>query len=120
MTPHDEPTTRPPTQTVRDGVLELRESDSGSSIKVAVGDTIHVVLPGGAAGGYHQPESSDSSLERTKASGGYPDGADAVAVFVARSSGAADLTSITDYVCLHADPRCLPPQRQWVVHVVVR
>src|SRR4051794_11503573 len=97
----------------------LHESDSGRTIHVHVGDVITVRLPGGS-GGYHRPRSSDHDVvHRRSASGGYPSEADARARFVARQTGKADLTSVTDYYCLHTTPRCLPPQHDWVVHVVV-
>jgi hypothetical protein len=100
-------------------VRNLHESDSGRTIHVSPGDVIRVRLPGGS-GGYHVPRGSDRYVvRRTSAAGGYPSEQDARATFVARHRGTADLTSYTDYKCLHTDPRCLPPQRQWVVHVVV-
>jgi len=101
-------------------VRHLHEDDSGRTIHVSRGDVIRVRLPGGASGGYHRPRTSDRDVvRRTSASGGYPSDDAARARFVALRKGAADLTSYTDYRCLHTDPRCLPPQRQWVVHVVV-
>jgi len=98
----------------------LHESDSGRTIHVARGDVIKVRLPGGSMGGYHRPRTSDGSVvDRTNAAGGYPSDDTARARFVARHRGTADLTSYTDYQCLHTEPRCLPPQRQWTVHVDV-
>ena len=99
----------------------LHESDSGRTIHVSRGDVIKVRLPGGSMGGYHRPRTSDGDVvERTNATGGYPSDDTARARFVARHRGTADLTSYTDYRCLHTQPRCLPPQREWVVHVVVK
>jgi N-methylhydantoinase B/oxoprolinase/acetone carboxylase alpha subunit len=98
----------------------LHESDSGRTIHVSRGDVIKVRLPGGSAGGYHRPRTSDGHVvQRTNASGGYPSGDVARGRFVARHRGNADLTSYTDYRCLHTQPRCLPPQREWTVHVIV-
>lgn len=98
----------------------LHESDAGRTIHVARGDVIKVRLPGGSMGGYHRPRTSDGDIvQRTNASGGYPSDDKARARFVARHRGTADLTSYTDYTCLHTDPRCLPPQREWTVHVIV-
>lgn len=100
-------------------VRHLHLDDAGRTIHVEPGDVIKVRLPGGAAGGFHRPRSSDhDAVRRTRASGGYPSDDPARARFVARGGG-ADLTSTDDYTCLHSDPRCLPAQRQWVVHVVV-
>lgn len=102
-------------------VRHLHESDSGRTIHVSRGDVIKVRLPGGSMGGYHRPRTSDGEVvERTSASGGYPSDDQARARFVARHRGTAELTSYTDYRCLHTDPRCLPPQREWTVHVIVR
>ena len=101
-------------------VRHLHEDDSGRTIHVSRGDVVKVRLPGGSSGGYHRPRTSDRDvLRRTSASGGYPSDDDARARFVARHRGTADLTSYTDYTCLHTQPRCLPPQREWIVHVVV-
>jgi hypothetical protein len=97
----------------------LHESDSGRTIHVHRGDEISVRLPGGS-GGYHRPRSSDGTIvHRQFAVGGYPDDADAHARFIARHRGTADLTSYNDYACLHTQPPCLPPQKDWIVHVVV-
>lgn len=102
-------------------VRHLHQDDSGRTITVRRGDTITVRLPGGASGGYHRPRSTDRTVvRRTSASGGYPSAQDARASFVARHRGRADLTSTTDFTCLHTTPRCLPAQRTWVVHVRVR
>jgi hypothetical protein len=101
-------------------VRHLHEDDSGRTIHVSVGDVVKVRLPGGSGGGYHRPRTSDRDVvRRTSATGGYPSDDDARASFRARHRGTADLTSYTDYRCLHTEPRCLPPQRQWTVHVVV-
>jgi hypothetical protein len=100
-------------------VRHLHKDDSGRTIHVHHGDTITVRLPGGS-GGYHVPSTSDrSEVKRTSKSGGFPSNKDARASFRARHPGFADLTSYTDYACLHTQPRCVPPQRDWIVHVVV-
>jgi hypothetical protein len=39
--------------------------------------------------------------------------------FLATRAGTADLTSTTDFTCLHTTPACMLPQREWTVHVVV-
>lgn len=101
-------------------VRHLHEDDSGRTIHVSVGDLVKVRLPGGS-GGYHRPRTSDRDVvRRISASGGYPSNDPARATFRARAHGTVDLTSYTDYACLHTQPRCLPPQREWTVHVVVR
>ena len=73
------------------------------------GEIIQVSLPGGANGGYTQPETSSAdTVRRTSASGGYPTDQPAQATFVGGNPGTADLTSTTDFTCLHTTPRCLP------------
>jgi hypothetical protein len=84
-----------------------------------VGQSVQVELPGGQ-GGYDQPVSSSDAMHRDSSTGGYPSDQPSQSRFTADHAGSADLTSTTDYSCLHTQPRCLPPQRQWVVHVVVR
>lgn len=100
---------------------QLGLADSGKTIHVDRGAHIVVRLPGGASGGFHRPQSSsDDQVRRTAARGGYPSQHRAVAHFIAAGPGRATLTASDDYTCLHTTPRCLPPQRQWVVHVKVR
>ena len=89
-------------------------------MQISVGQSLDVKLPGGANGGYDQPAISSSEVvRRTSASGGYPTDQPVQATFSGVSPGRVDLTAATDYACLHSSPRCLPPQRQWLVHVVV-
>ena len=97
----------------------LTESDSGRTITLTVGQLVNVDLPGGSSGGYDQPQSSSAAMHRDSVSGGYPTDQPAVAQFRAAQAGAADLTSQTDYKCLHAQPPCMVAQKQWVVHVIV-
>ncbi len=98
----------------------LTESDSGQTVRIRVGEDVSVELPGGPSGGYHQPLSSSDIMKRTSASGGYPTDQPARASFVATRVGTAELTSYDDFACLHSDPRCLPAQREWIVHVIVQ
>ena len=56
---------------------------------------------------------------RTSASGGYPTGQQVHATFTAGSGGTADLSSYTDYACLHTTPRCAIAQQEWIVHIIV-
>jgi hypothetical protein len=58
-------------------------------------------------------------VRRDTAGGGYPSDQPARAHFTATRPGTADLTSTTDFTCLHTQPRCLPPQHQWTVHLIV-
>ena len=96
----------------------LTESDSGRTITLSLGQSVTVDLPGGN-GGYDKPQSSGAAMHRDSADGGYPTDQPAVAQFTAAAIGTADLTSTTDYNCLHTTPRCTVAQKQWVVHVIV-
>jgi hypothetical protein len=103
-----------------DGRWQIGLRDSGKTIHVSPGDHIVVRLPGGASGGFHRPRSSSpAKVRRTTAHGGYPSKHRAVARFVAVEPGMAELSATDDYTCLHATPPCLPPQRQWRVHLEV-
>jgi hypothetical protein len=99
--------------------MTLTETDSGRTITLAVGQSVTVNLPGGSTGGYDQPQSSGAAMHRDSASGGYPTDQPAIGHFTAAQTGAADLTSMTDSKCLHAQPPCMVAQRSWVVHVIV-
>lgn len=95
-------------------------TNAGETIRVKVGDTVVVRLPGGADGGFHWPASTSGAVQRQTASGGYPSPQPVVAHFVAARKGRADLQATNDFTCFHATPPCLPPQDRWLVHLVVR
>ena len=100
--------------------VELNEASSGRTLRVRVGQRVVVELPGGSVGGYVVPRSSDEQVvPRRSSSGGYPSDAPARASFEAAQRGEADLSATTDFGCLHTQPRCLPAQKQWLVHLVV-
>jgi len=106
---HPSPT---PTYT---GSRTLVESDSGATIKLKVGDLVRVSLPSE----YDPPTAQGSVLTRVSSTGGYPTGQRLEATFRAMSTGRTDITSSTDYACLHTQPMCMIPQRLWIVHVIV-
>ena len=81
-----------------------------------VGETFNVTLPTE----YDPATSSDADVVRTSVAGGYPSGQTMRATFRAAQRGRADVTSETDYACLHTTPRCAVAQRIWVVHVNVQ
>ncbi len=97
------------------GSRTLVESDSGATIKLKVGDVVKVSLPSE----YVQPTAQGDVLTRVSSSGGYPTGQPVDATFHAEKSGRTDITSSTDYACLHTTPMCGIAQRLWMVHVVV-
>ena len=97
------------------GSRTLVESDSGATIRLKVGDPITVSLPSE----YDPPNAQSNVMTRVSSTGGYPTGKALEATFRADKVGRTDITSTTDYACLHAQPMCMIPQREWVVHVVV-
>jgi hypothetical protein len=110
--PTHKPTPRP---TKPSGAVPVTEDSAGQTIRLRVGQALDVELPAN----HVPPASSGTVLRRASADGGYPTGAPVRARFEAVRAGAADLTSGTDYACLHAEPRCMLPQQLWTVHVVV-
>jgi hypothetical protein len=94
------------------------QADNGKTFQLTVGQQITVVLDTPPMM-WDQPTAHGSAVTRVSASGGYPGTTPAQAVFRAVSPGTAQLTSVTDMQCLHATPRCLPPQQIWSVSVVV-
>jgi len=91
------------------------ESDSGATIKLKVGDLVKVSLPSE----YDPPTAQGNVLVRLSSTGGYPTGQHLDATFRAVNTGRTDITSSTDYACLHTQPMCMIPQRLWTVHVIV-
>jgi len=97
------------------GSRTLVESDSGATIKLKAGNLVKVSLPSE----YDTPTAQGTVLTRVSSTGGYPTGKPLEATFRAQSTGRTDITSSTDYACLHTQPMCMIPQRLWIVHAVV-
>ena len=97
------------------GSRTLVESDSGATIRLKVGEIVTVSLPSE----YDPPNAQGSVMTRLSSTGGYPTGKPLEATFRADNAGRTDITSTTDYACLHAQPMCMIPQREWIVHVIV-
>lgn len=111
--------TRSPTPTstsTHTGATTLTEADSGSTVVLKVGESVQVSLPSD----YHRPEAQGSAIRRTEVSGGYPTGQPATATFTVEEKGNAEISSTTDYACLHATPACALPQQLWSVRITVR
>ena len=109
---------RTPTPGLSPTAATVHEADNGRTFMVHVGQELNVALPGGSSGGYHLPDSSSSALVRFSATGGYPSSRPVSATFHGVHTGRSQLTSQTDFTCLHSTgPHCLPPQRQWTVTV---
>lgn len=115
-TPRPTPTPSPKSGS---GVIEVSNGDNGSTVHLRAGQELRVRLtPDG--GNWDPPVSGDDGVaHRQSSSGGYPSNDPVDALFVGRGSGSTDITTMTDMACLHTNPRCLPPQRSWSVHVVV-
>jgi len=116
-TPRPGKTLRPTSKPSYNGLVVVGKADSGSTVLLRVGEYLRVELDSA----YRQPASSRRRVvKRTSATGGYPSGRRMVAVFRAVAPGRADVTSSTDYACLHSTPSCALPQQLWIVHVVVK
>lgn len=100
------------------GSVTVTEADQGATIQLHTGQRLRVVL-GDHGQQWVTPASDGPAVHRTAASGGYPSGKPADAVFLAVRAGRASVSSMTDYPCLHARPPCKIPQRVWTVRVVV-
>lgn len=72
-------------------------------------------------GGSYDPPQSDNAAVLPEGAhfGGYPSDTTAVASFTAAQQGTAHVSSQTDLPCLHSTPRCLPPQRDFRITVIV-
>lgn len=115
VTPFSTKSVTPSSTPTYTGSRTLVESDSGATINLRVGEIVKVSLPPE----YDTPEAQSDVVTRVSSSGGYPSGKALEAVFRAARVGRTDITSSTDYACLHAQPMCMIPQREWIVHVVV-
>lgn len=100
------------------GEVTVTEADSGRTVHLHVGQRLRIVL-GGRGEQWHRPASPGPVMRLAAASGGYPSGRPATAVFAAVQEGTASVTSVTDHPCLHAQPPCMIPQRAWEVRVLI-
>jgi hypothetical protein len=107
------PATSPPPSGSAD--VSVAEADNQTTVTLVVGQTLGVSL--GAE--FLAPATAGAALTRVSASGGYPTGQPVAALYRAVSPGSADVTTHSDYACLHATPPCTVPVRLWTVHVSV-
>lgn len=110
------PATRPSPAPAYTGARQLTKSGSGATVQLSIGETVRVSLPAE----YDPPTATGNALARSAASGGYPTRRPVNAAFTAVRGGRADITTATDYPCLHATPSCGIAQSLWVAHVIVR
>jgi hypothetical protein len=108
-------TTPPPLPPTYSGAHTLTASDSDATVQLPVGQSVTVSLPAE----YDPPAATGDALTRTATAGGYPTRRPVDATFTAVRAGRADITTATDYPCLHATPRCQIAQSLWRVHVIV-
>jgi hypothetical protein len=106
----------PPASTPPGGPdVTVGESANGSTITVVAGQTLGLSL--GAE--YVRPTVSAGALTQLSASGGYPTGQPLAALYRATAPGTAEVTTRSDYACLHTTPPCTVPVKLWTVHVTV-
>jgi hypothetical protein len=89
-------------------------ADDQRTITLMVGQTLGVSL-----GAEYLTPTAGAALTRLSASGGYPTGQPLAALYRAVSPGQADVTTHSDYACLHTTPPCAVPIRLWTLHVTV-
>jgi hypothetical protein len=107
----------PPTSSAPPGGpdVTVTRPDSQSTVTLLVGQTLGVSL--GAE--FLTPAVSGAALARVSASGGYPSGQPLSGLYRAVAPGSVDVTSHSDYACLHSSPPCAVPIVLWTVHVNV-
>lgn len=93
----------------------LTEADNGRTITLRVGQSLGVSLPAA----YRPTGVSGAALSKVLTRGGFPTDLPLFEVYRAAASGSADVSTLTDYACLHTVPRCAVPQKSWRVHVDV-
>ena len=93
----------------------VTQADDQSTVTLVVGQTLGVSL--GAE--FLTPTVGGAALARLSTSGGYPTGQPLAALYRAVAPGSVDVTTHSDYACLHATPPCSVPIRLWSVHVNV-
>lgn len=97
----------------------LTAADNGAVVRLTSGQSITVTLVAAPPFSWHLPAATGSIIQRTDASGGYPERNPARAAFRAAHPGRAVLSAIDDAQCLHAPHPCMLPQRSWHVMIIV-
>ena len=102
------------------GPAALTTADDGVTVRLRPGQQVTVMLAGqGPSYGWHIPAVAGIAVRRSSASGGYPSRQPARAAFLAIHPGIATLSASDDTACLHAQPPCAVPQREWRVTIIV-
>ena len=111
-TPPTSPTSSPPPGGPD---VSVGAADDQRTVTLVVGQTLGVSL--GAE--YRTPTIGGTALAQLSATGGYPTGQPLAATYRAVAAGQVDVTTQSDYACLHTTPPCTVPIRLWTVHVTV-
>lgn len=95
--------------------VTVTQADNQRTVTLFVGQTLGIAL-----GPDFVPTTvSGPALERLSTSGGYPTRQPLAASYRAVAAGSVDITSHTDYACLHTSPPCALPTTLWTLHVTV-
>lgn len=95
--------------------VTVTQADNQRTVTLLVGQTLGVAL----GPDFVTPMVSGPALARLSTSGGYPTGQPLAASYRAVAVGSVDITSHTDYACLHTSPPCALPTTLWTLHVNV-
>lgn len=95
--------------------VTVTQADNQRTVTLLVGQTLGVAL----GPDFVTPMVSGPALARLSTSGGYPTGQPLAASYRAVAAGSVDITSHTDYACLHTSPPCALPTTLWTLHVNV-
>jgi cellulose binding protein with CBM2 domain len=95
--------------------VTVTEADNLTTITVFVGQSVGISL-----GPDFRPTTvSGPALVLASTSGGYPTGQPLVELYRAHDAGSVDVSTTTDFACLHTTPRCARPITLWRVHINV-
>jgi cellulose binding protein with CBM2 domain len=109
------PTTPTSSAPPDDADVTVTQADSQRTVTLQVGQTLAVSL--GAE--FLPPTVSGGALAPASTTGGYPSGRPLAALYRAVAPGSVDITTHSDYACLHSSPPCTVPIFGWTVHVNV-
>jgi len=95
--------------------VTVTQADNQRTVTLLAGQTLGIAL----GPGFVTPTLSGPALARLSTSGGYPTGRPLAASYRAVAAGSIDITTHTDYACLHTSPPCALPTTLWTLHVTV-
>jgi hypothetical protein len=102
--------------TILNPVRTLSEADNGTTITLTVPSSIRISL----GINFHPTTVSGTALQLVSTTGGFPTGQPLDELYRTGDVGSVDISTITDFDCLHTVPRtCALPQALWRVHVNV-